>query len=123
MTVLWPDEALRMDPERLAEIYVELGEVRAQAAVGRAMEDLAMTLDRLGGQHRGGRRAAVAQLAVRIRDIAEPLGLSSLSLVAGDVARLAETRDAVALAATTARLERVANRSLKMVWDLQDISG
>jgi hypothetical protein len=29
----------------------------------------------------------------------------------------------VAQAATVARLERVAGRSLKMVWDLQDMSG
>jgi len=121
--VLWHDEPLRMDAERLAGIYVELGEARAQAMVGRAMEELSVTLERIAGLVRSGRSAAVAQSARRIHDIAEPLGLCSLARVADDVARAAGARDMIALAATQARLERIANRSLKMVWDLQDISG
>lgn len=123
VTVLWRDEPLWMDPDRLAGIYVELGEVKAHAAIGRAMEDLALTLERLKGLLRAGRLPALSQSAARICDIAEPLGLSSLARVASDVAQVSQARDEVALAATLARLERVANRSLKMVWDLQDLSG
>ena len=123
ITMLWQDEALRMDPERLAAIYVDMGEARAQVAVSRAMEDLAITLERIKGLARVGRRGDLVNKALRIRDIAEPLGLSSLSKAAANLAEVGETKNPVALAATLARLERVANRSLKMVWDLQDLSG
>ncbi|MBB4021388.1 MAG: hypothetical protein CL814_07915 [Confluentimicrobium sp.] len=112
-----------MDPERLALLYVELGEARAQAAVARAMEDLAVTLERMKGYLRAGRSSGLVQGAHRICDIADPLGLSSLSRVAADVGEAAGAGDKVAQAATVARLERVAGRSLKMVWDLQDMSG
>ncbi|SMX30650.1 hypothetical protein [Actibacterium lipolyticum] len=123
ITKLWQDEALRMDPERLAAIYVDMGEARAQVAVSRAMEDLAITLERIKGLARVGRLADLAEKALRVRDIAEPLGLSSLSKAAANLAEVGGTKNPVALAATLARLERVANRSLKMVWDLQDLSG
>lgn len=123
IAMLWRDEPLLMDPERLAGIYVEMGEARAQAAVSCAMEELAVTMERLRGLLRTGRRRALSDAALRIRDIAEPLGLSSLAQVAGDVAAVADRGDAAALGAVTARLERVSNRSLKMVWDLQDLSG
>lgn len=123
VTVLWQDEPLGMDAERLAAIYVELGEARATAAVASAMEELAVALERMRGLRQTSRIPALAQLAARVRDIAEPLGMLSLSLVACDVTDAAQTGDGVALSATLARMERVANRSLKMVWDLQDLSG
>jgi len=123
IAMLWRDEPLMMDPERLAGIYVEMGEVRAQAAVSCAMEELAVTMEQVRALRIGGRPRSLEDLALRVRDIAEPLGLSSLAQVAGDLAAIAAGGDPAALGAVMARLERVSNRSLKMVWDLQDLSG
>lgn len=123
VTKLRQDEPLRLDSERLAELYIEMGEARARVAIGRAMEDMAITLERLKGYLRAGRLRDLGASAARITTIADPLGLSSLSRVAGDVSIVAGRKDRVALAATMARLDRVAARSLKMVVDLQNLSG
>ncbi len=123
ITVLRQDEPLWLDPERLAEIYVEMGEDRAQIVVSRATDDLTVALTRLRGYRRVGQGDALSRSAKRMATIAEPLGLSHLARVAQDVAAVALTGDDTALAATLARLERVAGRSLKIVTDLQDVSG
>lgn len=118
------DEPVAMDAERLAAIYVEMGDSRANAAVSRAMTDLSQTLDRLRtGIALGGSPRDIRRLAGHIRDIAEPLGLSSLSVAACNLADAAQAGQPVAIFATLARLERVATRSLKMVWDIHDLSG
>ncbi len=112
-----------MDPERLAGIYVELGETRAKAAIASATEELALEMERLKGLMRAGQAQAIPQAARRLRDIAEPLGLCSLGHVADDLEMTALADNPIAMAAILARLDRLANRSLKMVWDLQDMSG
>lgn len=48
--------------------------------------------------------------------------MTALARVAGDVTRAIDANDAVATAATLARLLRVGERSLTAVWDLQDLS-
>lgn len=120
---LWQEEPLCLDPERLADIYLELGESQAQDTVSRALHDLDFTLRRLRGLRRAGRIDCLVRSSGRVSSISETLGLSSMARVAGDVARAAACQDETALAATLARLERVANRSLKVVSDLHDMSG
>ncbi len=120
---LWHEESLCMDPERLAGIYVEMGESRAKTVIAGATEELALEMERLKGLMLAGHPRAMPQTARRLRDIAEPLGLCSLTQVAEDLAKTAATENRVAMAAILARLDRLANQSLKMVWDLQDMSG
>lgn len=120
---LWREEPLRFDPERLADIYIEMGEDRAQDAVARMLHDLDFTLRRIKGLRRAQRFDCLAQSCARISKLATELGLSSLARVTRDVAVTAERGDETALAATMARLERVANRSLKIVSGLHDMSG
>lgn len=120
---LWREEPLRFDPERLADIYIEMGESRAQDTVARMLHDLEFTLQRIKGLRRAQRLVCIAQSCARISETATELGLSSLSRVTEDVAVVAERGDEIALAATMARLERVANRSLKIVSGLHDMSG
>ncbi len=112
-----------MDPERLAEIYVEMGEAKAEIAVARATDDLIVTLERLRGLQRIGRLDGLSRSAARIAMIAEPLGLSSLARAAQNVSDVAAKDDLVALNATLARLERMTDQSVRFVTDLRDLSG
>lgn len=123
VTVLWPDESLKMDADRLAGFYLDLGEARANLALASAVADLEALLADAATLSAGGSAADLARLARRIRDIAEPLGFCSLARVATDAAQIAPRCDPVALAAVLARLQRQGGRTLKMVWDLQDLSG
>ncbi|WP_095587288.1 hypothetical protein [Actibacterium ureilyticum] len=120
---LWRDEPLRFDPERLADMYIELGEAQAQDAVERMLHDLDFTLRRIKGLRRAERYGCLSRSCERISDIATELGLSSLARVTRDVAITAACGDETALSATMSRLERVANRSLKIVSGLHDMSG
>ena len=112
-----------LDPERLAALCLEIGEGQAPELLVRAMQDLSERVDRARGLLRAGRLSDLALCAQRIAGIAGPMGLTGLARVAGDVAALGETGDRVALAAALARLERIANQSLRMVWLLRDMSG
>jgi len=113
-----------MDPERLANLYVEMGEARANSAVSRAMQELSDLLEKLKCDVAFRAEAPELQASSKqIQQIAEPLGLISLASAANNAANAAMTRDIVAICATQARLERVACRTLKMVWDLHDLSG
>lgn len=121
VSVLWQDEPLAMDEERLAGLYLELGEARAQAVVMRAVEDISVQLEQITGFARAGRLDALRRVAEEVADTAIPFGLQSLARVAGDVATLAARGDdPVAQAACLARLERVANRSMRIVFHLSD---
>ena len=115
-------EAVRLDPERLGTLYRQLGAKAAEDMICRAVEDLAVRLSQSEGQwHRQdwtGLRKGVRSLAA----IADQVGMSALSRVAGDVISAIDANDAVATAATLARLLRVGERSLTAVWDLQDLS-
>lgn len=121
--MLCREEPLTLDPERLAALCLEIGEAQAPELLVRAMQDLSERVDRARGLLRAGRLSELAQCADRIAGIAEPMGLTGLARVAGDVAALGETGDRVALAAALARLGRIANQSLRMVWLLRDMSG
>ncbi len=79
----------------------------------------------LANVHKGFERGAINDVHAAARKIAEfsaHVGMPSLSAVAGDVTRLAQTDDSVAFAATVARLGRIGESSLMKVWDLQDLS-
>lgn len=120
---LWQEEPLTLDPERLADIYIEMGERQAQVVVLRAAEDLRLARQRLHGLLRSERLSCLSRAALRMAILAESLGLSSLERVARDVAVVSERHDHMALSATLARLDRVSERSLKIVTDLHDMSG
>lgn len=120
LTMLWlEDEPLHLDPERMAGFYVDLGEAQAQVAMARSMSALRRKLGRAAMHNANENWNSLARTARSIATIADPLGLSSLSAVARDVARTAEAEDHVALAATMARLERVSDRSFKMMSQMQ----
>ncbi|MGB2200579.1 MAG: hypothetical protein ACPH5G_04515 [Pseudooceanicola atlanticus] len=112
---------MRLDPDRLQELYKQLGEAGAEDVVCRAMEELAVRLshtERLFRQHK---LVEMRKAARSLTGIADQIGMNALSRVAGDVTRCIDARDAVALAATLSRLLRIGERSLTAIWDMQDV--
>ena len=117
------EEALKLDPERLAALCIEIDEARAPDVLAAAMQEISDTVQRARHLQRHGRLAELALCADRVARIAEPMGLAGLARVACDVAALSRAGDPAALAATLERLDRIASRSARVVWLLQEVSG
>ena len=123
MTWLRHDEDVRLDTGHLMALYDDLGEAAADGVVGRAMDELAVRVAEMAAQRATADPGDFCRNARGLGRIAGQIGMSSFARVAQDVAECALAGDAVALAATWARLQRIADRSLVAVWDMQDISG
>ncbi len=116
------EEPARFNPERLEELCRRIGEVRAEAEVAHALQrisDVLPTLPIVLYEQPGAFAVTVDQVA----GDAELIGMATLARVARDVLDSFTTNNDVALAATLARLERVGERSILAVWDLEDLSG
>ncbi|MBN2907673.1 MAG: hypothetical protein JXJ18_13265 [Rhodobacteraceae bacterium] len=116
-------EPLKLDSERLADMFVDLGEVRAAHLITLSiarLEDLLAGLELATAQVRGG---DCTDLAGQIGALGDALGLLSLSQAAGGVGRAVQSGDQVAVSATMARLKRVALRSFRIAAELRHRSG
>jgi hypothetical protein len=117
-----PAETVRLDRDRVNELYTQLGEVGAEDVVCRAIEELAVRLahcERCWRQHQA---AELRKNARSLIAIAEQIGMSDLARVAGDVTATCDSEDGVAQAATLFRMIRMGDRSLTAVWNLRDLS-
>jgi hypothetical protein len=123
ITELPLEEPARFNPGQLERLCERLGESRAEAEVGHALQRLAALLSDAAALRASGRTGDLeAALAALVRD-AQMIGMATLARVGRHVLDCLETGDATALAATLARLERVGDRSIHAVWDLEDLSG
>lgn len=122
VTLLKQNETAQFDPDRLEDLYDQLGEDGAENVVCRALEELAVRLSHSDRCYRDGRFIDLRKSARSLIAISDQIGLQTLSHVATDVTKCVDTGDTNALAATLARLLRVGERSLSEVWDLQDLS-
>lgn len=120
--MLKQEEVVRLNPERLDELYSQLGEAGAEDVVCRALEELAVRLSQVELCHREGRLNDMRKLARSLVAIADQIGMHTLSRVAGDVAACVDNCDLVATAATLSRLLRIGERSLSEIWDQQGVS-
>jgi len=115
------DEVVRLDVECLDEIREQLGLNGGETAISMAMEDLAVLLYHATklwcANDLDGLEPAVRQVA----GVARRIGMPGLARVAADVLSLCNGGDAVALAATVARMRRVGERSLLAIWDRDDL--
>lgn len=122
LLALLQDESVRLDSDRLGELYHQLGERSAQDVVCRAIEELAVRLSHCERLWRKGDRAQLRKSARSLVAISEQIGMSALARVARDVTQAIDADDPPAVGATVFRLLRVGERSLTAVWDLQDMS-
>ena len=119
VAILVHDERVSFDPERLAELYTQLGEQAAEGAVCRALEDMSIRLRRIEAAFWSRETEKVHENAVALVDVADQIGMHTLSIVAKDVAVCITRGDIVALGGTLARLLRVGDQSLSAIWDEQ----
>ncbi len=117
-----PLEAVHVDQDRLGALYSQLGEAGAEDVVCRALEELAMRLSHCEQLFRDGAWADLRKNSRSLIAIAEQVGMSALSQVARDVTLCIDRGDTTAVAATLSRLIRVGERSLMLVWDIQDFT-
>ncbi len=115
-------ESVRLDPDRLEGLYLQLGERVAEDIVCRAIEELAVRLAQCERLWREGDFAGLAKNAKSLIGIADQVGMTALARVARDVNETAYGGDPVATGATLFRMVRVGERSLTAVWDQQDLS-
>ncbi len=112
LAVLRPHEVVRQDVETVAEIYRNLGAPTAEQVVTRALGELALTMAGIVEKVQAQELRDVARQLVRLRRLADDIGLVSLARVAGDVQACLERADGTAFSAVWARLLRVAERSI-----------
>lgn len=127
LAVLRHEEGVRLEAERLLAIYAELGDMRGDHVVGRAIEEMAVQIadmQRYADELRGSdaeSEALILAAGALIR-VARRIGLTSVARVAQDVIIAARADDRPAQAAILARLMRIGDRSLNAIWDLQDLT-
>lgn len=116
VALLRQSEQVRLDPDRLDQIFVRLGRHAAEDVVCRALRELSRRLAETGRLHRLDEMRPMRKCARSLGAIADQLGMPLLARVAGDVCACSEGGDPVALAATLARLSRVGDLSLAQLW-------
>ncbi len=116
------NEGVQVNPDRLEELYRQLGEAGAEDVVCRALEELAARLSHTERCFRELRYNDMRKSARSLVAIAEQIGMSLLAQVALDVTLCIDAGDRIALSATMARLLRIGERSLTEIWELQDLS-
>jgi hypothetical protein len=118
-----PTEAVVVDGDRLVELCVRLGEVRAEEMVGLSVDNLWRGIDALLVAYRDRHLDEIVNIAQGLFRISENIGLGQFSRVCQDVEHCASRDDLPALSACVSRLCRIADQSINAVWDLCDIHG
>lgn len=122
VTVLKQEDVVRLDPDRLTELYVRLGESGAEDAICEAMEELATRLTDMNEVAAVAAPDLLQAAAQGVAELAAHIGLSSLSRTAMDVQYCLQINNGPAISATMARMMRIGERSLTAVWDNRDLS-
>lgn len=120
ISILRVEESARFNPDRLEALCREIGEIEAEREVAIGLEQITMALAQLPRLRDAG---DVLQMEVVLGDLAHMagrIGMESLGRVAQDVLRTLARGDVPAFGATFARLERVGERSVRAVWDIED---
>jgi len=118
ITVLRPNERVRLDAGPIAAIYRDMGTGAAEQVVNRAMGELALTMAGLAGQVRARDLTDLHRQLRSLQRMADHMGMTSLAQVSVEVRACIDTGDATAFSAVWARLIRVAERSLASEVDM-----
>jgi hypothetical protein len=119
VAVLRCRDEFNMDPVPLKALFAALPDHEAEDIVCRALEDIASRLNALQAARCVGAFANIATPAKRVAAVADQIGLTEISLVAGHTAKASAMECGVALGATMARLERVFDAAVNQIWDFR----
>jgi len=117
VTVLECPSPLLVDTSPLEALFANKGELAAEDAVCRVLEDLSRRMNELQGPRQ---RCAFEEIDVpaeRIAAIADQIGLTEVALSARHVACAARQSDGIALEAVMCRLERAFDAAISQVWN------
>jgi len=117
VTLLRQDETVRLDPDRVHDLFLQLGDRAAEDLVCRGLEEMAARLAHVERCHRRGRTDEMRRTARGLATVADQLGMTLLGRVALSVIACSEAGDGVAMSATLARMLRIGERSLAEFWD------
>lgn len=117
--VLTHREGISIDADLLAGLFAALGDELAEHCIAETLNALSAGIADLSLGHIQTNGTEVAVLAARISRQAETIGLSTLARVAGDVVTSCGQLDRASIAATLARLARVAEQALAELGDLR----
>ena len=124
IVILPLEEPARFNPGQLEKLCDKMGETRAEAEVAFALDRLSALLGEVARlRSEGGKREELTEVLTALVRDARLIGMASLSRVGHHVLDCLASGDPTALAATLARLERVGDRSIHAVWDLEALSG
>lgn len=115
-------ERVSLDPDRLVELCVSMGDTVAENLVTASIGDVAIGMENLPDGSFVEDQKKVLKTVKRLRGVADHIGLRSYVRVADDVAYCAKTGDVPAYSATLDRLRRVAAKAQTALWDLQDMT-
>ena len=115
-------ETVRLDSDKLSELYEQLGEAGAEDVVCRAIEEMAVRLTHCERLWRQNEMMNLRKSARSLIAIADQVGMTALASIANDVTNAVDSNDSPAVAAIVFRLMRVGERSLTAVWDQQDMT-
>ncbi len=116
VTMLCPVEEVCLDPGRMAALAAEFGAAGAESLVQRAKGEMALLMSSLVAYSAEAAYAAFARGLRSLRRLAEHVGMTGLAQAAQAVADCVTRGDSTALAATWARLLRLAERGLAGSW-------
>lgn len=116
VTLLRQRETVRLDPDRLDDLFLKLGQNAAEDVVCRSLEELAARLTHVEASYREDRLDDLRKNVRSLAAIADQLGMPALTRVTHDVMYCLDQSDPVAQAATLARLLRVGETSLTEIW-------
>lgn len=118
------EEPARFNPGQLELLCDRMGESQAEAEVAYALDRLSALLSEVSNMRaRGAPKDELVEVLAALVNDAQLIGMASLARVGRHVLDCLDSGDPTALAATLARLERVGDRSIHAVWDLEDLSG
>jgi hypothetical protein len=123
VTILQLEEPARFNPDRLERLCAEIGELRAEDEVARALEVISARLQEIEALDPLRDAEALAKRLRALITASDHIGMATLARVGRNVQACLARHDTVALAATHSRLIRVGDRSIHAIWDLEDLSG
>lgn len=117
------EEPARFNADRLERLCAEIGELRAEDEVARALEVISARLQDIEAINPLTNADTLAAALRALVAASDHIGMATLARVGRNVQACLARGDVVALAATHSRLIRVGDRSIHAIWDLEDLSG
>ena len=114
-------EPVSVDPDRMVELCVELGEMGAETLIMQAMDDLSDSMSAVEAAYLAESWNRMRSELIGLEDLSTHVGMSTMARVARDVRDCLRAEDSVSLMSTMCRLRRITDKSTCAVWEMRDI--